>query len=155
MRLIMVGTVVAACLSSCDVKRIYEDYHTFDEAFWHMDSVIRFTFTIDNPDLAYDVYANFRNSSSYGFYNLYYRYSLKDSLEKEIISEQNEILLFDPKTGEPYGSGLGDMFDHSQPILRNFIFPDSGRYYIDFKHFMRNEELKFILSVGTRVEISE
>ena len=71
---------------------------------------------------------------------------------KEELREYN---FFDPKTGEPFGSGLGDLFDHKIPLEENFQFQNSGEYTIELQQFMRMDTLPFVLSVGARVEFSE
>ena len=63
-----------------------------------------------------------------------------------------QLFLFDPKSGEPYGSGVGDLFDHSQPVLENYTFPASGDYKAELRQYMRLDTLPYILSVGWRVE---
>jgi len=136
----------------CDSSHIYEDYEDLPDAFWHVDSIKRFTFEIEDSTRSYNLKATIRNASSYPFYNLYYQYSLTDSLDSIVFTELKEVELFDPKTGQPYGSGLGDLFDHSISLQEDFQFPYSGSYSIKLQQFMRMDTLPFILSVGARVE---
>jgi len=146
--------IVALLIASCDSSRVYEDYNNLEEAFWHMDSVQRFTFTVEELEENHNVLATFRNSSSYPYYNIYFQYTLKDSSEKVLKEELKEYHFFDPKTGEPYGSGLGDLFDHSVLLEENYLFEYAGSYSLELKQYMRLDTLPFILSVGTRVEHS-
>ncbi len=139
---------------SCDSSRVYEDYETIEEGFWHVDSVKKFTFHIADPQKEYNLIATFRNASSYPFYNIYFQYSLTDSLDSIIIQELKEVDIFDPKTGQPYGSGLGDLFDHSFPLIKNHSFPAKGSYNLKLQQFMRMDTLPFILSIGGRVEFA-
>lgn len=142
-------------LISCDSGRVYEENKDFESAFWQKDSVPAFKFEIEDASVSYNILINIRNGFEYPFYNLYYQYELKDSLGHAIGKEMQEILLFDAKTGEPLGSGLGDLFDHQQPVLSNYQFPFEGDYTIEFTHFMRADTLPLIVSVGARVEQSE
>lgn len=147
--------LLAALLFACDSSRVYEDYNNMEEAFWHMDSIQQFPFTITDTEKQYNVLATFRNASAYPFYNIYFQYTLVDSTDRVIVDELKEADLFDPKTGEPYGSGLGDLFDHSIPLLENYSFPEEGAYSLRLQQFMRRDTLPFILSVGARVETVE
>lgn len=147
--------VVLVFFSACDSSRVFEDNRNLEEHFWHKDSLVSFDFAIDNAGLPYNLYLNIRNASAYPFYNLYYQYTLSDSSENTLKSELAEIYLFDPKTGKPYGDGLGDLFDHQQPILENYRFPSPGTYTLTFQQFMRRDSLPYILSVGTRVEVTQ
>ena len=146
---------VSICIISCDSSRVYEDYHDMDDAFWHMDSVQRFSFQIGDTTQSYNLLATFRNASSYPFYNLYFRFTLKDSAKNILEQELKEVHLFDSKTGEPYGSGLGDLFDHSFPLKEEYLFNSQGKYTLELEQFMRMDTLPFILSVGARVELTE
>lgn len=147
--------VVFFILISCDSSRVYEDYDNLEEAFWHMDSVKQFSFEIEDPTLSYNLLATFRNASSYPFYNIYFEYALIDSLDSVLVKQLKEVDLFDPKTGEPYGSGLGDLFDHSIPVIENYNFEEAGTYSLRLQQSMRSDSLPFILSVGARVEVVE
>ena len=138
--------------TSCDSSKVYEDFTDFDEAFWHQDSIISFSFNIEDATKPYHLKAQFRNAQSYPYHNMYYRYTLKDANDSVLSEEQKQIFLFDPKTGEPNGSGLGDVFDNSQTVLENYTFTNSGTYSVDLKQFMRLDTLHSILSVGWRVE---
>jgi gliding motility-associated lipoprotein GldH len=64
------------------------------------------------------------------------------------------IDLFEPKTGKPLGSGLGDIFDHRQLLLDDYKFPNSGKYTISFQQYMRVDSLTNIRSMGVRIEKS-
>ncbi len=141
-------------LIACDSSRIYEDYEDMEEAFWHMDSVKRFSFEIEDSTATYNLLATFRNASLYPFYNIYFQYTLTDSLDSTIVQQLTEANLFDPQTGQPYGSGLGDMFDHSVPLMENYSFPSVGSYSLKLQQFMRMDSLPFIMSVGARVELA-
>ena len=140
---------------ACDSSRVYEDYNDMDDAFWQIDSVQRFKFEIKDQELQYNLLASFRNASSYPFYNIYFQYSLKDSANKVLKEELKDFNLFDPKTGKPFGSGLGDVFDHTVSLEENYQFNYSGQYTLELKQFMRLDTLPFVLSVGARVELSE
>ncbi|WP_420317596.1 gliding motility lipoprotein GldH [Ekhidna sp.] len=141
--------------TSCDSNRVYEDFNDMEEAFWHQDSIQSFSFNIEDTSKSYVLKSSFRNASSYPFYNLYFQYTLADSTGNVLVQRLQEVDLFNPKTGEPYGSGLGDLFDHSFPLEENYSFPYSGEYTLSFEQYMRRDTLPFILSVGARVEFAK
>jgi gliding motility-associated lipoprotein GldH len=142
-------------ITSCDSNRIYEDYHDMEEAFWHQDSIQAFPFQIEDTSRRYNLFATFRNASSYPFYNLYFKYTLSDSSGRQLTNHLKEVKLFDPKTGEPYGDGLGDLFDHRFALEEGYMFPSPGQYSLSLQQYMRMDTLPFILSVGARVEVAE
>ncbi len=144
------GLLLALC--SCDPNRILDDNRDLEGAFWHKDSVVSFDFEIEDLSTGYNVYANIRNAQHYPFYNLYYRYAILDTDGNEISQKLENLNLFDPKTGEPFGSGLGDLFDHRQLILENYNFPAAGNFTITLTQYMRRDSLPLIQSIGARVE---
>lgn len=143
-----------AFLCACDASRIYEKNHDLSGGVWLKDSLQHFHFEIADAALKYNLYANVRNAHDYTFYNLYYQYALSDPTGNVLAEKLENIHLFDPKTGEPFGDGLGDVFDHRQLILEDFRFPREGDYTISLQQFMRQDTLPSILSVGIRVELA-
>lgn len=148
-------TILGFLLVACDSTKVYEEFSDFEDAFWHQDSVITFQFEIENANQPYNLIAHFRNSQSYPFYNMYYNYTLRNDGGEVLSEKQMEIELFDAKTGEPKGSGIGDLFDNSQLVLDNYTFPESGSYSVDLQQYMRRDTLPYVLSVGWRVETIE
>ena len=61
------------------------------------------------------------------------------------------MALFDQKTGKPQGEG-SSIYQHSIPLLQNHTFAQPGSYTLKVAQYMRELELKDVLSVGVRVE---
>lgn len=144
---------IAVILLSCDEDRLYEKNFDFPSRGWLVTERPEFEFQIDDTLQAYNLYCNLRNSLTYPYARIFITYYLKDSadavLEKKLVSN----LLFNDKTGEPFGnSGLGDIYDHSIPLKQNYRFPKSGKYKVAFEQFMRTDTLSGVLAVGLRVE---
>lgn len=149
--------ILLLALYACDETRVYEKNQDIPEHAWHKDSTLLFNVEINDPDIPYNVYYNIRNAVSYPAQNLYLRIEVQDSSGNVLTSDLNNIELFDPKTGKPYGDGLGDIFDHRVKVLDSFMFPDSGAYEVIVQHKMRDKimvdnRLPYIMSVGIRVE---
>ncbi len=151
--LVMVGLFVI--LTACDSAKVYQDFTDFEEAFWHQDNPVTFEFEIVDTSINYNLQALFRNSLAYPYHNMYYKYKLIDPLDSVLSEELMQVYLFDPKSGEPNGSGVGDMFDQKHTIFEGFKFSESGTYKVELQQAMRLDTLPFILSVGWRVEKSE
>lgn len=149
--------LLTAGLYACDESRIFEQNKDIPNHSWHKDSTLLFQVEIENPAIPYNLYYNIRNAVSYPARNLYLRIEIQDSLGHLLTSDLNNIELFDPKTGKPYGDGLGDIFDHRVKVLDQFLFPEKGVYNVEVQHRMRDKimidnHLPDILSVGLRVE---
>ncbi|SDJ78226.1 gliding motility-associated lipoprotein GldH [Catalinimonas alkaloidigena] len=139
-------------LGACDPSRVYEENQEIPDYLWYEDSLAVFEFEIPDASQPYNLYYNVRNSLNYPYYNLYVTYYLEDSTGKEIASRLQEMVLMDPRTGEPYGSGLGDIFDHQILALPGFTFPYAGPYTLKIKQYMRENPLPEVMSVGLRIE---
>jgi gliding motility-associated lipoprotein GldH len=105
--------------------------------------------------MGYDLELILRNAVNYPYGNIYVQYEILNSegvvLEKALESYQ----LFDQKSGEPFGDGLGDLFDHEFEMQENYHFPQPGSYTIRLTQFMRMDNLPLILSVGISIDRSE
>ena len=133
-------------------QRLYETNTELPDKFWVADSVLAFDFEVTDSNIAYNLYINIRNTVSYPFENIYVTYYLKDSLQNELGTDLVNYDLFDPKTGQPYGDGLGDIFDHQFLLLKNHRFDLAGVYTFELQQYMRMDTLPEILAAGIRVE---
>ncbi|MFM7856092.1 MAG: gliding motility lipoprotein GldH [Flammeovirgaceae bacterium] len=143
-------------LAGCDSSRVYETNVEFPEKNWKIADEVAMDFEIKDTTKRYNVYFNVRNSIEYPYARLFVNYTLVNpkgvELEKKMVGNN----LFDQKTGEPFGqSGIGDLFDHQFPLLKNYKFHQEGHYKIVFEQFMRKDTLEGVLAVGARVEVAE
>jgi gliding motility-associated lipoprotein GldH len=147
--------IALLAFAGCDDNQVYEKNVDFKQKVWAADSLPVFQFQINNPDQPYNIYWNVRNTVSYPFQNLYLTYYLEDTVGNTITEDLYQIDLFEPRTGKPYGSGLGDIFSHQILALPNYQFDSAGMYQIRLEQYMRRDSLPEILSVGVRVEVAE
>jgi len=139
-------------ISGCNKNRIYDKIIDLDNRNWPKDQVVKFRFRIDDTTPEYFFSYNIRNSILYKYYNLYLSSSLEDTLGNVIESKLLNYNLFDPKTGEPLGSGLGDLFDHKFPVIEMYRFNNPGIYVFNVKQYMREDTLHEIMSIGLVIE---
>ena len=144
--------ILAMLLYGCDPNRVYEENQDIESAIWKSGEIISFDFPIEDDSSSYNLHLNIRNGIAYPFHNLYVKYELRDSARNELHSELKEVFLFDPKTGEPYGDGLGDLFDNRFPLLEQYQFDYPGIYTLGVQQFMRIDSIPMVVSVGLRVE---
>lgn len=147
----MIMLASAILISACDSSRVYEKNVDFNEKMWLADSTQKFKFSLEEPKPV-NIYLNVRNTNTYPYHNLYIKYSLTDSAGNEIQSDLINKNLFHEKTGEPYGSGLGDIFSHQFLLIESLDLQDSLKYNITLTQFMRQDTLEGIVSTGVRIE---
>jgi gliding motility-associated lipoprotein GldH len=76
---------------------------------------------------------------------------LVDASGKVLWNKLLDTNLLDAKTGKPYGTGIGDMYDHEIPLLKQYQFATQGLYTLKFKHQMRNDTLPDVMAIGVKV----
>lgn len=143
---------VSLVFTACDSGRIHEENVEMEDRIWIADSSVNLEFQIKDPKQHYDLLYNLRNSISYPFQNIYINYTLEDTLGNTLAADLINKDLFHPKTGKPYGDGLGDVFDHQFMLLEDYQFDHAGTYNIKLQQFMRRDSLPEIISVGIRVQ---
>jgi gliding motility-associated lipoprotein GldH len=139
-------------LISCNGNRIYEENVKMKNRIWDVHQPAVFRFSIEDIHDPYDFYFNLRNSILYPYQNIYLNYSLSDTLGNIFKTDLVNIKLFNPKTGEPLGDGLGDIFDHRYRVIDHYRFNNPGVYQMKINHYMRPDSLREIMSVGLRIE---
>ena len=138
-------------LTACDPNRVFEQNIDFPKYSWDVQQKPAFTFAIEDTTARYDVFFNVRYASAYGFYNLYVKHTLKGPAGPVGPQLLHQMLLMDPKTGEPKGSGTGDIYDIQLLALRNQHFSKAGNYTLTLEQYMRQDQLPGLMAVGVRV----
>lgn len=147
----------ALVLNACDPNRVYEENTDLkspsgDAYVWDVQQRPSFTFDIVDTTARYDVYFNVRNAADYGFYNLYLKHTLTGPGGRPAgPALLHQMVLMDPKTGEPLGAGAGDIFDHQFLALPHQRFTKPGTYKLTLEQYMRQNQLPGIMAVGVRV----
>lgn len=155
MRSLPVLAVVVALLFSCDDQRVFERNADFTSRNWQVTEKPEFEFTITDSLATYNLYCNLRNSLDYPYARIFITWRLQDSTGTLLEKGLARHMLFDEKTGKPFGdSGLGDIYDHRIPIGQNHQFPYNGKFKVSFEQYMRTDTLAGILAVGLRLEKS-
>ena len=148
----LVTAVGLLCLlAACDPNRVFEQNIDFPKYSWDVQQKPAFTFVIQDTAARYDVYFNVRHAADYGFYNLYVKHSLTGPAGPVGPPLLHQMLLLDAKTGEPKGSGTGDIYDMQLLALPNQRFAQPGSYTLTLEQYMRQDQLPGLMAVGVRV----
>jgi gliding motility-associated lipoprotein GldH len=143
-------------LTGCNENQVYREYVDFNQRYWLVSDTAKFQFSIQDTVSRYNVFCNIRNSTQYPYSRIFLNFTLGDTTGNDIHKALLNDFLFDPKTGKPFGkSGLGDLYDHQFPVLKNFQFNRNGVYSVKIEQFMRTDTLSGILSVGLDIEKAE
>jgi gliding motility-associated lipoprotein GldH len=143
---------ILVSFAACNSGNLYKQQHQLAKEGWHQDSVIRFEFTVQEPNKVYHLLYNLRYQLSYPYYNLHLKYTMLDSNFRVVSSEMQDMNLMHPSSGMPLGSGYGEMYDIQVLALPQFKFPYAGKYYFEIRQYMRKEVLQGIVAVGIEIE---
>ena len=149
-----VAMALVVCLSAlvaCGPSAEYEANFDFEGQNWSPDAQPTFSFSVEEPQAEYDIFYHIRHSRDYPYQNLYVQLFIEDSARNVLKSELQNISLFDPKTGQPEGSGVGATLTREIRGTKNFVFPGPGTYTVRLEQRNRTEEAPSISSFGIRV----
>lgn len=138
-------------LSGCDKNVVYKAYEDIDDGQWFIKNTPSFKVEIKDSTQLYNVYYLVRNTLQYPYYNLYLTRKIT-APDSSVTTNMEELFLSNETTGKPFGKGLGDLFDHKIPFLKNYKFPRNGIYTFTLSQSMRQNPLPFIMGVGLSVE---
>ena len=139
--LFLIAILTLILVPSCRKDVVYSRFSPISSAEWHMDSVERFTYSITDAEAAYRILIYVRHTERYPYQNMWL--FVGDSLRRDTI----EFYLADDR-----GNWLGDRHNGiiEMPVLleEGYHFPDTGSYYLDIQHGMRDTLLRGVTDVG-------
>ena len=128
----------------------YEKTYHFAEEHWHIDSILRYRVSLSPAHYAVGLGVRYR--SQYPYYNLYLACSLRRASDQALVwQERRELILFDPKNGQPLGSGSGDLFYQRVELISSHHFADNDTYLLSVRQYMRTQSLEGMVSVGADI----
>lgn len=121
------------------------------EQQWFYNNVPQFTFQIDDTSSHYNIYVVLRHTDLYNFNNIWLRLGSKAPEDSMRFQNINLRLASDSKGWE--GTGMGDIFEVRKTVSPGPVsFNKAGEYTFSIGQIMRENPLKYVMSVGVRVE---
>ena len=112
---------------------------------WHMDSVMRYDYTITDAESNYRMLIYVRHTERYPYQNMWL--FIDDNGHRDTI----EFYLADDR-----GQWLGDKHHGfiEMPVLleENYHFADTGAYYLEIMHGMRDSVLRGVTDIGLEIK---
>lgn len=155
MRKLLFVCVLGTLATACSSDKEFQEKYDFEDQTWPVDELPEFTIEVAETNLEYDVYYSIRHTQDYPFQNMYVQVRITGTEGEVLKSELQNVVLFDPKSGEPKGSGLGSLITRNVRGLRNFQFPEAGVYTFQFEQRNRAEVTTGIDSFGIWLEASK
>ncbi len=153
-------TILILSVTSCDSNRVFDKYKSLPNASWHQNKKIKFSFTVTDTTLKYNLFINLRNNEAYEFSNLYIITEMKFPNDTKIIDTlQYEMA---DANGKFLGKGFTDIKENKFFYKENIVFPVTGKYTFQVRQSMRKngnaegiEHLKGITDIGFRIAKSK
>ena len=140
---------IAVVLTACHQGKTYEDFIDVPEP-WNSEKVIRFNVNITDTADAQNVYLSVRNTSKYGFSNLYL-FVTAHSPNGAAVRDTVEITLAD-EHGKWLGRGAASVFTLYHPYKMHIRFPLRGIYTFDVEQAMWVTDLSGLTNIGLKIE---
>ena len=131
----------------CSDDRIYEDFQAVPAGNWGIQDTLRF----DLGDLDLSGRKSMiavRFNESYPFSNCYVRVISYDSVGVILENKLINVPLFDSKSGEPLGKGIGSTYTKYDTLP--FSFKPETRS-LTFLQYMRTDQLIGIEALGVKI----
>ncbi|QDW27198.1 gliding motility lipoprotein GldH [Pedobacter sp. KBS0701] len=118
---------------------------------WTYRNHVSTTFEIKDNTKAYNIYFKLRHTADYKYANIFILVHFKDG--KKMVTRRYQYKLA-KNDGEWLGSGSGNVFSYTLPMLTNYHFPHNGKFEIEIEQNMRDNPLLDVSDVGLTVSES-
>jgi gliding motility-associated lipoprotein GldH len=152
MRFIIINLLLCAVISltSCGNKQVFSQYKSVHDHTWQVDSLVKYSFDIDDTTTKHNVLLGVRNGVDYSYSNVFL--FVKTTFpNKKSISDTVEIMLADPQ-GKWLGKKVNNLIDNQILYKRGILFPMKGKYNMTVQQGMRDAKLNHVFDVGVTVE---
>lgn len=119
---------------------------------WSYRNHISTPFEIKDNTKAYNIYFKLRHTADYKYANIFILAHFKDG--KKMITRRYQYKLA-KNDGEWLGSGSGNVFSYTLPMLTNYHFPRNGKFEIEIEQNMRDNPLLEVSDVGVFVSLAQ
>lgn len=137
-------------LSSCDNQRVLEEYAALENSTWEYEEAVAFETEIKDTSATYNLLVNVRHNGLYSYQNLWVMVAIEGPDGKPTLKRKELILA--EKDGRWIGSGLGDLLDVQETVLKHFKIKEAGVYKLAIRHDMRINSVQNVEAVGIRLE---
>jgi len=139
---------ITALLSGCS-SSVVDANVEIPERKWTYRNHLKVPFEIKDSSKPYSLYFKLRHTADYRYANIFILVHFKDG--KDVVTKRYQFKLA-KNDGEWLGSGSGNVFNYTFPLLTNYHFAHSGKYEIEIEQNMRDNPLLEVSDVGVLIE---
>ena len=137
-------------LAACSDHALLDQNIPIKNKTWLYEQKPEFSVHITNNVIPYHLYLNLRNSIDYPFSNIFiliHQYNPN----KSKTTYRVEVKLANSE-GLWKGKSAGSLISHQVRFLKDYHFPDTGKYTFQLEQNMRINGLEGITDAGLRIE---
>lgn len=139
---------ITALLSGCS-SNVVDANVEIPERKWTYRNHLKVPFEIKDSSKPYSLYFKLRHTADYRYANIFILVHFKDG--KDIVTKRYQFKLA-KNDGEWLGSGSGNVFNYTFPLLTNYRFTHNGKYEVEIEQNMRDNPLLEVSDVGVLIE---
>lgn len=153
MKRIIILIITAISLTACVQKAVYSNYVSVPLQGWDADSVLTYTWTIEDTAADYRMLIDVRHTERYPYQNLWFFINKPYASTPLLPYTQDTIEFY---LADERGQWLGRKHNsyYEMPVLYEeaYRFDSAGTYTLTIQHGMREQQLRGISDVGLLIQ---
>ena len=143
MKKILILIIAALSLCACDHSIVISEFRSLPLSGWDKDSLLTFTYEIEDTLSSYDIILYLRHTNSYPYQNiwLFVEDEGKDTIEFYLADQRGRWL----------GNGYSDVCEMPVLYKQERRYDHAGQYDFLITHGMRDEILTGVSDVGIKI----
>ena len=155
-KLLLPIILLVILLASCSKSRIYEKHTDMENSIWKRidgNHVVKFTVNVKDTLSDFDISIAVRYMTGFPYTTLHVGFTL-DTPEGEEKYSVNDLQMRGAD-GSYKGEGLGDIWDLTVPLIKNYRFVRAGVYKFEIENLMSKFETPGIMQIGLIIDKSK
>lgn len=136
--------------SSCEHAEIISESKVFDSQIWRRFDILKFDFTIENPDVTYDVMLLVEHTDNY--YSDHLTTNITFYMPGGSMRSRDYTFKLQNDKLEWLGKIENNTVSHVFPVITEMKFPEAGDYKVRIESKMTKYNLEDMKSVGLSIK---
>jgi len=152
-RIIVAVLLLATAATACNRGIQYSENHRIEEGRWNMHDPAKYSCTVDDTVMTYDIGLSLRTTTDYPYRNIYI-FMVTTFPSGTSVTDTLHAMVTDEK-GRWLGKGTGNIRELTVPFKSKVWFPEAGEYHFRVMHGMRDTVLTGVRDIGMKISRRE
>lgn len=148
MKKIFLFLLVSFSLFACN--KPHTQYHRFKTNSWQRFDKITFDIPVTNAPADYDLYFHFRHNNQFSLNRMPLFVTLQSPNSEERVNEYKFTIK--DNEGNYKGNGMGDIWDNTFLLRKQYTVRDTGIYHITFENMHYKYETPGVIEIGVTMK---